>query len=228
MIPNPNSRLLAVCSDDHVSVVSLPRLDEHPNDNICLECETLSIGECESQQLNHKSPKRVMKVLWHALSYLASTLLVLYSDGLIHEFDVSKDSTKPAQILDLNSPFGILPTRISDHVDTESEETRSQLVSRMMRSTLSSSRQSSGSNQRRLRSTNSTYETPRRCRESTGASHLGRSRREGTFSAENISASRAVSMCFGSGNGDWGPLTLYGLMENGDLYAICPYLPRSA
>lgn len=52
-------------------------------------------------------------------------------------------------------------------------------------------------------------------------------------------AKRAVAFSFGALSGwanapsatfasDWSALTLFGLMANGDIYAICPYLPQNA
>lgn len=38
----------------------------------------------------------------------------------------------------------------------------------------------------------------------------------------------AVSLCFGAGSGDWGPLTAYCLMRDGTIFAVCPYLPQTA
>ncbi|KDE05844.1 hypothetical protein MVLG_03787 [Microbotryum lychnidis-dioicae p1A1 Lamole] len=48
------------------------------------------------------------------------------------------------------------------------------------------------------------------------------------FSAEDKNAKKAVAMCLGGGQADWGPLTLFGLMRNGDVVAICPFLPKKA
>ncbi|SCZ91855.1 BZ3500_MvSof-1268-A1-R1_Chr5-3g08179 [Microbotryum saponariae] len=48
------------------------------------------------------------------------------------------------------------------------------------------------------------------------------------FSAEDRNAKKAVAMCLGGGQADWGPLTLFGLMRNGDVVAICPFLPKKA
>lgn len=36
------------------------------------------------------------------------------------------------------------------------------------------------------------------------------------------------SFTLGKGRGDWGPLTIYAVMKNGDIYAISPYMPRNA
>ena len=38
----------------------------------------------------------------------------------------------------------------------------------------------------------------------------------------------ASALEFGKGRADWGPLTVYCLMRNGDLYARCPYLPKNS
>ncbi|KAH8926823.1 hypothetical protein BT69DRAFT_1347756 [Atractiella rhizophila] len=51
---------------------------------------------------------------------------------------------------------------------------------------------------------------------------------EGEGFRDDPGAREAVSFCFGEGEGDWGRLTVYGLMRNGDLYGVCPYIPRNA
>lgn len=48
------------------------------------------------------------------------------------------------------------------------------------------------------------------------------------FSADDENGKTAVSFCFGDGDGDWGKFTLYGLMRNGDIVAVCPFLPKRA
>ena len=45
---------------------------------------------------------------------------------------------------------------------------------------------------------------------------------------EDEEETEAVSLAFGQGEADWGPLTAYCLMRSGDLYAVCPYLPKTA
>jgi nucleoporin NUP82 len=37
-----------------------------------------------------------------------------------------------------------------------------------------------------------------------------------------------VSFSLATGDADWGPLTLYGIMRNGDIYAFSPYMPVRA
>ena len=40
--------------------------------------------------------------------------------------------------------------------------------------------------------------------------------------------SEAVSFAIGQGQNDWAPFTVYGLMQNGDIYAVCPFMPTKA
>jgi nucleoporin NUP82 len=53
-------------------------------------------------------------------------------------------------------------------------------------------------------------------------------RKSKSFQAEDPSEREVVSFTFGKGVADWGPLTVYALTRSGDIYAICPYMPRNA
>ncbi|TIA90313.1 hypothetical protein E3P99_01621 [Wallemia hederae] len=48
------------------------------------------------------------------------------------------------------------------------------------------------------------------------------------FSADDERSEECVSFDIGKSDTDWAPLTLYGLMRNGDVYAICPFIPNQA
>ena len=52
------------------------------------------------------------------------------------------------------------------------------------------------------------------------------SKRRRAFGTPDEDAESAVSFAIGQGLGDWGPMTLYGLMRNGDVWAVCPFLPK--
>ena len=58
----------------------------------------------------------------------------------------------------------------------------------------------------------------------------GAPRRKGGFGLDAVErdARTAVALCVGEGRGDWGPLTLYALMRNGDVVSMCPFLPKKA
>jgi nucleoporin NUP82 len=49
-----------------------------------------------------------------------------------------------------------------------------------------------------------------------------------SYLAEDISEREVASFTLGRGNADWGPLTVYTVMRSGDVYCICPYMPRNA
>jgi nucleoporin NUP82 len=53
-------------------------------------------------------------------------------------------------------------------------------------------------------------------------------RRTRSYAAEDPSGREAVSFTFGQGDGDWSLLTVYAAMRNGDIYAICPFMPVNA
>lgn len=46
------------------------------------------------------------------------------------------------------------------------------------------------------------------------------------FGVPDEEAQNAASFSIGQGLGDWGPMTVYGLMTNGDVWALCPFLPK--
>ncbi|TIA94721.1 hypothetical protein E3P96_04044 [Wallemia ichthyophaga] len=48
------------------------------------------------------------------------------------------------------------------------------------------------------------------------------------FSADDDRDDECVSFHLGCSSSDWGALTLYALMRNGDVYALCPFLPTHA
>ncbi|KAJ7937199.1 hypothetical protein B0H13DRAFT_2226595 [Mycena leptocephala] len=49
-----------------------------------------------------------------------------------------------------------------------------------------------------------------------------------SFLAEDASEREVASFSLGQGRADWGPLTVYALMKSGDIYSICPYMPKNA
>ncbi len=49
-----------------------------------------------------------------------------------------------------------------------------------------------------------------------------------SFLADDAADREVASFAFGKGKADWGPLTVYAVMKSGDVYAICPYLPKNA
>lgn len=242
LIPNPNSRLLAVCSPLQLSVLSLPRREEQSDSNPFIDCFITPVGRLDPIDHLHDHPpdpdQRIVKVLWHPWSHRSSTILLLYSSGILLEFDVSRDARHPTQSLDFNSPYAttILPQTTNAPEDRRADSDhhpsvldRPSKVSLPHSNSKQSKRPSDPSRPTRFKSSTpkkSTIPPPQTLR-SPSAPHR-HSPRPGTYAAADLASTTAVSMCFGTGTGDWGPLTLYGVMQNGDMYAICPYLPKNA
>ncbi|KAH9466303.1 hypothetical protein MJO28_001081 [Puccinia striiformis f. sp. tritici] len=199
LLANPSSRLLAICAIDQVAVLSLPRTEDHEH-HTQIDCQATVIG--------HSNSLAVKKVLWHPWSHRASTLLILYDNGILHEYDVSRDALNPAQIIDFNSPYSL--------TSSAEYERHPSLISSFKQVSLSSSPFSSSNHHHPITSK----------RASSSADYP--SHNSGTYGSEDKASSTAISICFGTGTGDWGPLTLYAIMMNGDMYAICPYLPKNA
>jgi nucleoporin NUP82 len=55
-----------------------------------------------------------------------------------------------------------------------------------------------------------------------------RRRSSKSFNAVDATEREVASFTLGKGKADWGPLTLYAVMKNGDVYAVCPYMPQNA
>lgn len=55
-----------------------------------------------------------------------------------------------------------------------------------------------------------------------------RRRSSKTFNATDATEREVASFTLGKGKADWGPLTIYAVMKNGDVYAVCPYMPKNA
>ncbi|EGO27441.1 hypothetical protein SERLADRAFT_446672 [Serpula lacrymans var. lacrymans S7.9] len=49
-----------------------------------------------------------------------------------------------------------------------------------------------------------------------------------SYLAEDPSEREVASFTLGKGIADWGPLTVYAVMKSGDIYSICPYMPKNA
>jgi len=49
-----------------------------------------------------------------------------------------------------------------------------------------------------------------------------------SYNATDASEREVVSFTLGKGRADWGPLTVYALTRSGDIYALCPYMPKNA
>lgn len=53
-------------------------------------------------------------------------------------------------------------------------------------------------------------------------------KKSNSYLAEDPSDREIASFTLGRGKADWGPLTIYAVMKSGDIYSMCPYMPRNA
>lgn len=58
--------------------------------------------------------------------------------------------------------------------------------------------------------------------------HFVADKKLNSFLADDDTEREVSSFTLGKGSADWGPLTIYALMKSGDIYSICPYLPKNA
>ncbi|KAI0068934.1 hypothetical protein BV25DRAFT_1817857 [Artomyces pyxidatus] len=152
---NPSGKLLAVAGAFQVAVVVLPRPGFMKLVPSTIDCKSIQVG-----QYFHASPSSapIAKVDWHPWGEAGSTLLVMTSDGVLREYDISKDTEEPLQVV------SFVPERKSSR----------------------------------------------------------------TFNAIDTAEREVASFTLGKGKADWGPLTVYAVMKSGDVYAVCPYMPKNA
>ncbi|KAH7343719.1 hypothetical protein B0J17DRAFT_643651 [Rhizoctonia solani] len=100
MVVNPTGKLLAVVGGRQVAVVVLPRPGITKTLSTRIECSSIQIGE----YYHVPGSSKITKVDWHSWGEGGASLLVLTSDGLLREYDVSKDPSEPQQTVELLAP----------------------------------------------------------------------------------------------------------------------------
>ncbi|RKO87360.1 hypothetical protein BDK51DRAFT_46109 [Blyttiomyces helicus] len=102
MVVNPSGKLMAVVGDKAVTVICLPhsvRFEKKGNPRGVV-LKTLSVGS-----IYHSSEfARIVKVLWHPLSYGDSHLAVLSSDGYLRMYNVPIDCEEPERVFHFFDP----------------------------------------------------------------------------------------------------------------------------
>ncbi|CBQ67735.1 conserved hypothetical protein [Sporisorium reilianum SRZ2] len=206
---NPTGKLLACVGDSQVTLIVLPRSGYTKHVDREIVCRTVPVAPYYHSA---HSDSAVAKVDWHPWGENGTSLLVLTEDGLLREYDVAKDTEEPQQTA------SFLPLQ-------------------------------STSTTQRSRSRSATPSLYSRNADSSLAP------RSFGVSADDDDATTAVSfsLCVtntpqprstpfdrdadqtwvdaasrSSGPSDWSPLTVFGLMRNGDVWALCPFLPKNA
>ncbi|GAC95565.1 nuclear pore complex protein [Pseudozyma hubeiensis SY62] len=213
---NPTGKLLACVGDSQITLLVLPRTGYTKHVDREIACRTVSVAPYYHSAHSNSA---VVKVDWHPWGENGTSLLVLTDDGLFREYDVAKDTEEPQQTA------SFLP------------------------------RQSSSAGHRSRSRSATPGLAPHTRSSSFAANTTGPSVRGFGLSADDDDATTAVSfsLCVtntpsprsssfdqdadrtwaaeaqrSSGPSDWSPLTVFGLMKNGDVWALCPFLPKSA
>ncbi|CDR99741.1 uncharacterized protein SPSC_02573 [Sporisorium scitamineum] len=206
---NPTGKLLACVGDSQITLIVLPRSGYTKHVDREIVCRTVPVAPYYHSAY---SDATVSKVDWHPWGEGGTSLLVLTEDGLLREYDVAKDTEEPQQTA------SFLP--LHNAPATQRSRSRSAtpgLPSRNPESSLGprSFGVSAADNDATTAVSFSLCVTntpqPRSNPFDQDADHIW---------AEETSRS--------SGPSDWSPLTVFGLMRNGDVWALCPFLPKSA
>lgn len=179
-------------------------------------CHSSSLSSHDPIGSFYHSPSSpaIARVRWHPWGESDSTLLILTNDGLLREYNILEDPEEPTQVVDFCHSGTILPTSMNRSSISYGLTTPSK------RATSRSSKPSSLSTALILKEQEGSLSaTPTKSKKNKSTM---------TFKDFDEDATTAVSFCFGDDQGDWSPFTLFCLMQNGDLYSVCPYLPKTA
>lgn len=227
---NKSNKLLAVAGHTQLALVILPRRGTTTTSTTStsttgtstrgkmIDCRSLKIGAFYHSTAG---APQLASVSWHPLASDGASLLALTSDGLMREYAVALDAAEPAQVVSFVSP--------ARHKFTASSASRAtnnspaQLVRR---------RRPSSSSSPAHRTTAGFGLASDESRAYTAVSlALGADACDAASSSSSSSSAIATdptattSSSTPSGWGTWAAHTLFALMQNGDIYAVCPFLP---
>ncbi|WFD33639.1 hypothetical protein MCUN1_000452 [Malassezia cuniculi] len=157
ILVNATGKLLALVGTYQVAIIVLPRRGYEKQVGSQIHVNLVRLGTF------YHAPQGsvpIAQAVWHPLGENSASLLVLTADGVVREYDVTRNVDEPQQTIAC---------------------------------------------------------VPRRNKRSV-------------FSAEDDDSSVAVSLAVGASctTGDWLMLSLFVLMQNGDVWALCPFLPKHA
>lgn len=246
LLPSPNERLLAVIGRWEIGVIVLPREGWYDRPSLSTpttSSDTLQVAAYPIGRKYHSldpwvltSSSPIVDVLWHPFGTASQVLLVLTYDGTVREYDLGKDTAEPAQIIRLSE---------DDPFRASSPTQAAQDAKKRGASSTPGKRQPTPNWKDRVGQITPT-KSPSRSFGVSGAyrgtppstARKGKSFGLGDSSwfgaddddehaSKQLAGSEMVAMCLGEGKGDWGALTLYGMTREGDVVAVCPYLPVS-
>ncbi|PWN40450.1 hypothetical protein IE81DRAFT_221372 [Ceraceosorus guamensis] len=239
LVVNPTGRLIAVVGTHRLVVLVLPRSAQsgHSSGNgqqiKSLNCLADRVGEWfhdERASNGADSDNAICQVKWHPWSVDGLAMLVCTRDGMLREYNAATPGD-PVQTVSL------LPSASANsapHADAYRRSTRSPSYG-FAHSAPSSAQP--GSNRRTSASFSDiaegrsskrcasfvlgVRETEERAGVDSGARQPGLGEDEGAHPTQQEKHSTTLSQ-------GWEALTVWSVAENGDFYALCPYLPVHA
>ncbi|KDN47724.1 hypothetical protein K437DRAFT_262374 [Tilletiaria anomala UBC 951] len=222
---------MAIAGYSELSVSVLPRSGWMNNSSSTTSVKALPIGKF----YHNRGSSKIAKIDWHPWARGGSSLLVLTEDGVLREYDVSVDHEEPAQQLSfLPNASALLGSSRGTHASASKRlSTRSPPID-----------------------AGRTASTPDRSRRQETPGFLA-NRVAKLGLRDEPEAQIAVSFAFGAGVfepppdgssaahgtegpmmlhdshvgaawGGWAPLEIHAVMQNGDIWTVCPFLPSQA
>lgn len=216
---NPTGKLLACVGASQITLLVMPRSGYTKHVDRTVACRAVPIAPYYHSA---HSDAAVAKVDWHPWGESGTSLLVLTDDGLLREYDVAKDTEEPQQTA---SFLPIQPTPNAQR--SRSRSATPNLATHNRSSSPIASRSSSNfgaSGGFGLSAEDDDATTAVSFALCVNEASLARS----TAFDQDDDGAWAAAASRSQGPTDWSPLTVFGLMKNGDVWAICPFLPRSA
>lgn len=253
LIVNPTGKLLAVIGSHKVAVVFLPRpgglskaasVKENinaPSQPTGVRVKAAIVGAFyHHDRIGGKM--RLADVQWHPWGEMGSSLLIMTKDGILREYNVSIDVEEPAQTVSLLPGQANLNDQYMSKFKSMRSRSRSQTpaaAAALARSRRSTSRlafddDGSASEDGHLDDdlADESFHTAAGSLRTVGGQ--GRTAVAFTLGIDmrNLSdgnGMEALSLDQESGvSPDWTPLTILTLCTNGDIYALCPFMPKNA
>lgn len=229
---NSTGKLLAVIGTHRVAIVVLPRsgaLTSATKPKIVANHVSGEIGVKATDVgpfYHHErmgSRGRIAQVKWHPWGEMGTSLLVLTREGTLREYNVASDVEEPAQMLSLIPDSAAHPTLTPTNKARRSR-TPSSIANRSRRSTsrvaFDNDSDSDGDND--AFGDESFHTASSSIRSSPVSSRSAVTFTLGIDPRTNEETEQDVSPA------NWLPLTVFCLCSNGDLFAVCPFMPKNA
>ncbi|PWN47778.1 hypothetical protein IE53DRAFT_381867 [Violaceomyces palustris] len=238
---NPTGKLLAIVGDQRLSILVLPRSGYSKHVGSDIQVRSAPVGPYYHSD---HATSAIAKVQWHPWGEGGTSLLVLTQDGTLREYDVARDTEEPQQSV------SFLPQRPNQPYSGHSSSSYHQRASRSRSATPTAASLAASMRSTPGKHSRADFSPPASSRHHGAAFCL-------TADDDDSKVAVSFTLCFPAGAttsgsptalqtredhappptskaktqqgaADWSSFTVFGLMRNGDIYAICPLMPRNS